>query len=102
MIQSTFFDYNEIKLETNNRRKSEKFKNMEKLNNTLLNQIDYILCSQRQKSSKRSAKTRSGADCGSDHELLIAKFRLKLKKVGKTTRPFRYDLNQVPYDYTVG
>ena len=48
-----------------------------------------------------SAKTRPGADCGSDHELLTAKFRLKLKKVGKTTRPFRYDLNQVPYDYTV-
>ena len=47
------------------------------------------------------AKTRQGADCGSDHELLIAKFRLKLKKVGKTTRPFRYDLNQIPYDYTV-
>ena len=47
------------------------------------------------------AKTRLGADCGSDHELLIAKFRLKLKKVGKTTRPFRYDLNQIPYDYTV-
>ena len=46
-------------------------------------------------------KTRWGADCGSDHELLIAKFRLKLKKVGKTTRPFRYDLNQIPYDYTV-
>ena len=42
-----------------------------------------------------------GADCGSDHELLIAKFRLKLKKVGKTTRPFRYHLNQIPYDYTV-
>ena len=42
-----------------------------------------------------------GADCGSDHELLIAKFRLNLKKVGKTTRPFRYDLNQIPYDYTV-
>ena len=42
-----------------------------------------------------------GADCGSDHELLIAKFRLKLKKVGKTTRPFRYDLNQIPYDYTM-
>ena len=45
-------------------------------------------------------KTRLGADCGSDHELLIAKFRLKLKKVGMTTRPFRYDLNQIPYDYT--
>ena len=47
------------------------------------------------------SKTGLRADCGSDHELLIAKFRLKLKKVGKTTRPFRYDLNQVPYDYTV-
>ena len=47
------------------------------------------------------AKTRPGADCGSDHELLIAKFRLKLKKVGKTTKPFRYDLNQIPYNYTV-
>ena len=44
---------------------------------------------------------RWGADCGSDHELLIAKFTHKLKKVGKTTRPFRYDLNQIPYDYTV-
>ena len=65
------------------------------------NQIDYILCSQRWKSSIQSAKTRLGADCGSDHELLIAKFRLKLKKVGKTTRPFTYDLNQIPYDYTV-
>ena len=52
-------------------------------------------------SSIQSAKTRPGADCGSDHELLIAKFRLKLKKVGKTTRPIRYDLNQIPYDYTV-
>ena len=49
----------------------------------------------------QSAKTRLGADCGSDHELLIAKFRLKLKKVGKTTRPFRHDLNQIPYAYTV-
>ena len=47
------------------------------------------------------SKTRLGADCGSDHELLIAKFRLKLKKVGKTTRPFRYDLDQIPYKYTV-
>ena len=53
------------------------------------------------RSSIQSAKTRWGADCGSDHELLIAKFRLKLKKVGKTTRPFRYDLNQIPYDYAV-
>ena len=53
------------------------------------------------KSSIQSAKTRTGADCGSDHELLIAKFRLKLKKVEKTTRPFRYDINQIPYDYTV-
>ena len=58
-------------------------------------------CSQRWRNSIQSAKTRPGADCGSDHELLIAKFRLKLKKVGKTTRPFRYDLNQIPYDYTV-
>ena len=49
----------------------------------------------------QSAKTRLGADCGSDHELLIAKFRLKLKKVGKNTRQFRYDLNQIPYNYTV-
>ena len=65
------------------------------------NQIDYILCSQRWRSSIQSAKTRPGADCGSDHELLITKFRLKLKKVGKPTRPFRYDLNQIPYDYTV-
>ena len=51
--------------------------------------------------SIQSAKTRLESDCGSDHELLIAKFRLKLKKVRKTTRPFRYDLNQIPYDYTV-
>ena len=72
------------------------------------NQIDYIFCSRRWRSSILSTKTRPGADCGSDHELLIAKFRLKLKKVGKTTRPFRYDLikfrydlNQIPYDYTV-
>ena len=58
------------------------------------------LCSQRWRSTIQSAKTRLGADCGSDGELLIAKFRLKLK-VGETTRPFRYDLNQIPYDYTV-
>ena len=62
------------------------------------NEIDYILCSQRWRSSIQSAKTRPGADCGSDHEFLIAKFRLKLKKAGKTTRPFRYYLNQIPYD----
>ena len=52
-------------------------------------------------SSIQSAKTRLGYDCGSDHELLIAKFRVILKKVGKTTRPFMYDLNQIPYDYTM-
>ena len=58
-------------------------------------------CSQRWRSSIQSAKARLGAECGSDHELLIAKFRVKLKKVGKTTRPFRHDLNQIPYDYRV-
>ena len=62
---------------------------------------DYILCSQRWRSSIQSATTRPGTDCGSDHELLTAKFRLRLKKVGKTTGPFRYDLNQIPYDYTM-
>ena len=60
-----------------------------------------FFAAKRQRSSIQSAKIRPGADCGSDHELLIAKFRLKLKKVGKTTRPFRYDLTQIPYDYTV-
>ena len=65
------------------------------------NQIDYILCSQRWRSSIQSTKTRPGAHSGSDHELLITKLRLKLKKVGKTTRPFRYDLNQIPFNYTV-
>ena len=63
--------------------------------------MDYILCSQRWRSSIQSAKTRLEADCGSDHELLIAKFRFKLKKVGKTTISFRYDLNKIPYDYTM-
>ena len=53
------------------------------------------------RSSIQSAKTKPGADCGRDNEILIAKFRLKLKKAGKTTRPFRYHLNQTPYDYTV-
>ena len=65
------------------------------------NQIDSILCSQRWRSSIQSTKTRPGADCGSGHELLIDKFRLKLKKVEKTTRPFKYDLNQISYDYTM-
>ena len=67
------------------------------------NEIRLIIffASQRWRSSIQSAKTRPRADCGSDYELLIAKFRLKLKKVGKTTRPFRYDLNQILYKYTV-
>ena len=64
------------------------------------NQIGYILCSKRWRSSIQSAKARLGVVCGSGHELHIAKFRLKLKKVGNT-RPFRYDLNEIPYDYTV-
>ena len=63
------------------------------------NQIDYILCSQTWRSSIQPAKTRPGADCGWDHELLSAKFRLKEGE--KTTRPFRYDLKQIPYDYIV-
>ena len=63
--------------------------------------MDYILCSRRWRTAIQSAKTRLGADCGSDHELLVARFRLKLKKVGKTTRPFRYDLNQILYDFAV-
>ena len=65
------------------------------------NQIDYILCSQRWRSSIQSAKTRPGADCGSDHELFIAKFRLIWKKEGKTITPFSYDLKQIPYNYIV-
>ena len=65
------------------------------------NQTDYILCSQRWRHTMQSAKTSPGADCGSDHELLIAKFILKLTKEGKTTTPFMYDLNQILSDYTV-
>ena len=61
----------------------------------------HLLCSQRWRSSIQSAKTRPGVHCGSDHEILIAKFRCKLKKVGETTRPFRYDLNKISSDYTV-
>ena len=61
----------------------------------------WTVCLKNEQRSIQPAKTRQGADCVSDHELLTAKFRLKLKKVGKTTRPFRYDLNQIPYDYIV-
>ena len=63
--------------------------------------IIFFAAKDREALSIQSTKTRPGADCSSDHELLIAKFRLKLKKGGKTTRPFMYDLNQIPYDYTV-
>ena len=60
-----------------------------------------LIKDQRWRRSIQSTKTRPGADCGSDHELLVAKFRFKLKKIGKTARPFRCDLNQIPYDYTL-
>ena len=63
--------------------------------------MGYILCSQRWRNSIQSAKTSLGADSGSDHLLFVAKFRLKLKKVGENMRPFRYDLNQFPYSYTL-
>ena len=72
-----------------------------KLKWSVLKTIDHILCSWRWRNSVQSAKIRPGTDCGSDHELLIEKFRLKLKKVGKITRPFRYDWNQIAYNYTV-
>ena len=65
------------------------------------NQLDYILCSRRRRSCIQSAKTRSRADCVSDHQFFITKFRIKLKKAGKTTRPARYDLNQISYEYTM-
>ena len=65
------------------------------------NQIDYILCSCKWRNCIQSAKTRPRADCGSDHQLLIAKYILKLEKVGKTTRPARYNLNQIPYEYAL-
>ena len=64
-------------------------------------QIDYVLCCQRWRSCIQSVITKPGADCGIDHELLLAKFRLKLKTARKATRPFRYDINHIPYDYTV-
>ena len=71
------------------------------INGQYRNQIDYILCSQRWRSSIQSEKIRPGVDCGSDYEFLNAKFKLKLKEVGKIPRPFTYDLKQIPYDYTV-
>ena len=67
--------------------------------NTKIRLVTFFAAKDRE--ALQSAKTRLGADCGSDHELLIAKFRLKWKKVEKTTRPFMYDLNQIPYNYTV-
>ena len=69
--------------------------------NTKIRLIIFFAARDAEFCSIQSAKTRPGADCDSDHELLIVKLRLKLKKVGKTIRPFRYDLNQTPYDYTV-
>ena len=69
--------------------------------NTKIRLIIFFAAKDGEALSIQSAKTRPGGDCGLDHELLIAKFRLKLKKVRKTNRPFRDDLNQIPYDYTV-
>ena len=69
--------------------------------NTEIRLIIFFAAKDGEALSMQSTKTRPGADCGSNHELLIVKFRPKLKKVGKTTRPFRYDLNQIPYEYTV-
>ena len=63
--------------------------------------MDYIFCNRRWRNSIQSAKTRLGVGCGTDHEFFIAKFRFKLKKLGKTTRPSRSDLNQIPCDYIV-
>ena len=70
--------------------------------NTKIRSIIFFAAKDGEALYRQSTKTRPGADCGSDHELLIAKFRLKLKKVWNTTSPFRYDLKQIPYDYTVG
>ena len=69
--------------------------------NTKIRLIIFFAAKDGEALHSQKKKTRPGADCGSDHELLIAKFRLKLKKVGKTARPFRYDLKQIPYNYTV-
>ena len=76
----------------------EKTLHMDTTDGQYRNQTDYILGNQRWRSSIQSVKTGLGVDHGSDHELLIAKFTFKLKKVGKTTRPLRYDLNQIPYN----
>ena len=69
--------------------------------NTEIRLIIFFTAENEEESLTQSSKTRSGADCGSDHQLLIEKFMLELKKVGKNTRPFRYDLNQIPYDNTL-
>ena len=79
----------------------EKTLHMDITNGQYQNQVDYILCRQRWRSSIETGKTRLGPDCGSAHEQLIAKIRLKLKKVEKTIRSFRDDRNQIPYNYTV-
>ena len=69
--------------------------------NTKIRLITFFAAKDTEALQSQQKKKRSGADCRSNHELLIAKFRLKLEKIGKTTRPFRYDLNQIPYNYTV-
>ena len=82
-------------------RTQEKTLNMDIIKWSLLKWDWLCYYNQRWRSSIQSAETRPGGDCGSEHQLFIAKFRLKLKKVGKTTSSFRYDLNQIPYDYIV-
>ena len=76
----------------------EKILHMDIIRWSIRNQTNYILCSQRWRRSDQSAKIRPGVDCGSDHQLLIAKFRPKLKKVREITRPIRYELNQISYE----
>ena len=85
---------------SNNRREDSTHGHHEMVN-TKIRLITFFIAKDGETNSIQSAKTRLGLDYGSDHKLLIAKFRLKLKKVGKTTRLFRYDLDQIPYDYTV-
>ena len=91
--------WSEQTLSSNNRREDATHGHHQMVDTEI--RLIMFFCGQRWRSSIQSTKTRPGADCGSDHELLITKFRLKLKKVGKTAGPFRYDLNKIPYDYTV-